>query len=64
MTNEKDMKEAALIARTQLGELNTLCCFAGMVNCAASEHLPIEQWRHVVEVNTTGAWIAAQTVGR
>lgn len=59
-----EMREVVQKVREQLGELNILCCFAGMVNCIGAEDLPIEQWRRVLDVNTTGSWIAAQTVGK
>lgn len=64
VTDSGGIHEVVQKAREQLGELTILCCFAGMVNCAAAENLPIEQWKRVLDVNTTGSWIAAQTVGR
>ena len=64
VTNAETMRETIQKAREELGELNILCCFAGMVNCVAAEDLPIEQWRRVLDVNTTGSWIAAQEVGK
>lgn len=64
VTVSDGMREIVQKAREHLGELTILCCFAGMVNCAAAENLPIEQWKRVLDVNTTGTWTAAQTVGR
>lgn len=46
------------------GEPNILCCFAGMVNCVRSEEMTVDEWRRVIDVNTTGSWIAAQAVGK
>ncbi|OJJ30252.1 hypothetical protein ASPWEDRAFT_45799 [Aspergillus wentii DTO 134E9] len=64
VTDADGMREVAQKVRYQLGDLNILCCFAGMVNCIASEDIAIEQWRRVMDVNTTGSWIAAQAVGK
>lgn len=64
VTNAETMRETMQKVREELGEFNILCCFAGMVNCVAAEDLPIEQWRRVLDVNTTGSWIAAQEVGK
>lgn len=64
VTDEENMRTAVQSAKDQLGELNILCCFAGMVKCVASEDMTIDEWRKVLDVNTTGCWIAAQTVGR
>jgi NADP-dependent 3-hydroxy acid dehydrogenase YdfG len=64
VTDEKGMQTAVQYAKEQLGNLNILCCFAGMVNCVPSAEMPLDQWRKMLDVNTTGCWIAAQAVGR
>lgn len=64
VTDSKAMEDTVQKARDSLGELTILCCFAGMVYCAPAEDTPVEDFRRVLDVNTTGAWIAAQTVGR
>ncbi|PKX95355.1 oxidoreductase, short chain dehydrogenase/reductase family [Aspergillus novofumigatus IBT 16806] len=60
VTDAADMQHVAEKAKNELGELNILCCFAGIVNCVAAEDITVEQWRRVIDVNTTGSWIAAQ----
>ena len=64
ITDAKSTEDTVQKVRDQLGHLTILCCFAGMVYCGPAEDLPIEDWRKVLDVNTTGAWIAAQAVGR
>jgi NAD(P)-dependent dehydrogenase (short-subunit alcohol dehydrogenase family) len=64
VTDETGMLAAVQNAMEQLGNLNILCCFAGMVNCVPSAEMPLDQWRKMLDVNTTGCWIAAQAVGR
>lgn len=50
--------------RDQLGPINILVCFAGIVSCVDAKDISPEQWRRVLDVNTTGAWLAAQEVGK
>lgn len=64
VTDEKGMTAAIQSAKMQLGSLNILCCFAGMVGCVPSADETVEHWRKIIDVNTTGCWIAAQAVGR
>ncbi|KAA8644553.1 oxidoreductase, short chain dehydrogenase/reductase family [Aspergillus tanneri] len=64
VTDAPGMADTAHQVRDQLGEIKILCCFAGMVNCVNAEDLAVEQWRQVIDVNTTGSWIAAQVFGR
>ncbi|OKL61037.1 hypothetical protein UA08_03280 [Talaromyces atroroseus] len=65
VTDEKGMIAATQTAKEQLGgDLNILCCFAGMVGCVPSAEQSVDHWRKIIDVNTTGCWIAAQAVGR
>ncbi|KAL1985011.1 hypothetical protein VTN96DRAFT_8464 [Rasamsonia emersonii] len=64
VTDEKGMQAAVRHAKEQLGNLNILCCFAGIVNCVNSTEMTLDAWKKVLDVNTTGCWIAAQAVGR
>lgn len=64
VTNEKEVHDAVGRAKDQLGGLDILCCFAGMVKTVAAEDMTIAEWRKVLDVNTTGSWIAAQAVGK
>ncbi|KAK2805628.1 hypothetical protein FQN51_009131 [Onygenales sp. PD_10] len=50
--------------RSQLGSLNILCCFAGMVYSVNAENMPADDWRRVIDVNTTGTFLVAQAVGK
>lgn len=44
--------------------LRHLFCFAGIVGCAHALDVTPEQWRGVLEVNTTGAFLCAQAVAK
>jgi NAD(P)-dependent dehydrogenase (short-subunit alcohol dehydrogenase family) len=64
VTDAEGMKNSARDMRDQLGPLNILCCFAGVVNCVEAEKMTVDEWRRVQDVNTTGTWLAAQAVGK
>jgi NAD(P)-dependent dehydrogenase (short-subunit alcohol dehydrogenase family) len=65
VTDETGVIAATKTAKEQLGgDLNILCCFAGMVGCVPSAEQSVDHWRKIIDVNTTGCWIAAQAVGR
>lgn len=64
VTDSEGLTAAVQKVRDQLGPLNILVCFAGIVSCVDAEDISAEQWRRVLDVNTTGAWLAAQAVGK
>lgn len=56
----KAMEETATI----LGSVDIMVCFAGVVGCVDTLEMPIAQWRKIMEINTTGAFICAQAAAR
>ncbi|KAL2012444.1 hypothetical protein VTN00DRAFT_5162 [Thermoascus crustaceus] len=64
VTDAEGVEAAVQRVKRQLGKLDILCCFAGLVNCKPAEEMSIEEWRRMLDVNTTGSWIAAQAVGK
>ena len=48
----------------ELGSVDILCCYAGVVNCVHAIDMEPSQWRWVMEVNTTGAFLCAQAAAR
>ncbi|KAF2429320.1 NAD(P)-binding protein [Tothia fuscella] len=64
VTDEKSVGKAVERTVEGLGSVNLLCCFAGVVNCAPSLDVGVEEWRRVIDVNLTGAFICARAVGR
>ncbi|KAL4808293.1 hypothetical protein BDV18DRAFT_158399 [Aspergillus unguis] len=51
-------------AATELGSIDTLCHFAGIVGCFDALTMPPSQFRKVLDVNTTGAFICAQAAAK
>jgi sorbose reductase len=48
----------------ELGSIDMLLCFAGVVATEHAEKVPASQFRRVLDINTTGSWLCAQAVGR
>ena len=46
------------------GGIDILCCFAGLVGCQHADQMSVGEWRRIMDVNTTGAFICAQAVAK
>ncbi|OOF99024.1 hypothetical protein ASPCADRAFT_140586 [Aspergillus carbonarius ITEM 5010] len=64
VTLETEVQSAIETASTHLGNLKILCCFAGIVNCVPSIEMSLSDYKRMQDVNTTGAWIAAQAIAK
>ena len=49
---------------SELGSVDMLLCLAGVVHTQHAEETTSEDWRRVMDVNTTGSWFCAQAVGK
>jgi NAD(P)-dependent dehydrogenase (short-subunit alcohol dehydrogenase family) len=58
LTNAVEKTEAAL------GALSLAVNCAGIANAKPAEELPLEQWRQMMDVNLTGAFLSCQAEGR
>ncbi|KAF2135889.1 uncharacterized protein K452DRAFT_322780 [Aplosporella prunicola CBS 121167] len=47
-----------------LGSVDVLCCFAGVVGCTHAIDMSPEEWRRVLETNSTGSFLCAQAAAR
>ncbi|KAL7963726.1 NAD(P)-binding protein [Trichoderma compactum] len=64
VTDEEAVTKAVDETVTTLGSVDMLVCLAGIVGCAHALDMPISQWRRVLDVNTTGAFICARAAAR
>jgi sorbose reductase len=64
VTDDQAVSHATQKTVDVLGSVDILICFAGIVHTAAAQDIAPETWRKVLDVNTTGAWLCAQAVGR
>jgi len=64
VSDEKSVHQGVENAVAQLGSVNILLCFAGIVRASHSAETSLEEWQKVIAVNSTGSWLCAQAVGR
>lgn len=64
ITSSPAVEKAVSAAATALGPISHLLCFAGIVDCAHAVDTSPLTFRRVIDVNTTGSFIVAQTVAR
>jgi NAD(P)-dependent dehydrogenase (short-subunit alcohol dehydrogenase family) len=64
VTDMGSVEMAMQSAKDQLGSIDILGCFAGVVQCLPSESLKPEEWKRVLDVNTTGTWFCCQAAAR
>ncbi|THV01923.1 NAD(P)-binding protein [Dendrothele bispora CBS 962.96] len=67
---EVDVRDPTLVEsvvkRTveKLGSVDMLLCFAGVVGTAHAHEYSLDEWKRLLDINTTGSWICAQAVGK
>lgn len=64
VTDEQAVAVAMEKTAQELGSIDTLVCFVGVVGCVESLEMPIAQWRKILDINTTGSFICAQAAAR
>ena len=64
VTDETAVEHAMEEAVTELGSVDKLVCFVGVVGCIESIKMPISQWRKILDINTTGSFICARSAAR
>ncbi|KAJ6595904.1 hypothetical protein DFH09DRAFT_1024849 [Mycena vulgaris] len=64
ITSEDAVKRGVSETVSELGSVDVLLCFAGVVGTVHAAELAISQWKRMIDINTTGSWICAQAVGK
>jgi sorbose reductase len=64
VTDEVGVGEAVEATAAELGSVDTLVSFVGVVGCVETLEMPVSQWRRILDINTTGALICAQAAAR
>ncbi|WYZ35744.1 hypothetical protein EsH8_X_000391 [Colletotrichum jinshuiense] len=64
VTDEAGVAAAMEAAAAALGGVDYLVCFAGVVGCVHALEMPASQFRRVLDINTTGAFVCAQAAAR
>ncbi|KAJ7276091.1 hypothetical protein B0H12DRAFT_1207399 [Mycena haematopus] len=64
ITSEEAVNHCVNETVSELGSVDILLCFAGVVGAVHATELTIQHWRRILDINTTGSWICAQAVGK
>ncbi|KIW58637.1 hypothetical protein PV05_03138 [Exophiala xenobiotica] len=64
VTSESAIEKAFQDARNLMGNIDILCCFAGIVGCVHSISATASQFRKVVDVNLNGSFLCAQAAAK
>ena len=65
VTDEEAVEVAVADAERELGgPITTLLSFVGVVGCVPTIEMPVAQWRRILDINTTSAFILARAVAR
>lgn len=64
ITDEEAVSTAVEETSRVLGSVDILVSFAGIVGVVESLEMPISEWRKILDINTTGAFICAQAAAR
>ncbi|KAJ7666084.1 hypothetical protein DFH06DRAFT_1040903 [Mycena polygramma] len=64
ITSEDAVNRGVNETVSELGSVDILLSFAGVVGAVHATELTVQQWRRMLDINTTGGWICAQAVGK
>jgi len=64
VTDAALVSAAVDVVAKELGSVDILLTFAGIVGCVHAEDMAAEQWNRILEVNLTGSFLCAQAVGK
>ena len=64
VTDGQCVREAVAQTTSELGSVDILLCFAGVVACTHALELCLNEWKRTLDINTTGSWLCAQAVAK
>lgn len=64
VTNAEQLESAVKLTVSELGGVDILCCFAGVVGCTHAIDMSASEWKSRLEINTTGSFLSAQAAAR
>lgn len=64
VTDPASVESAAKKTTSLLEKIDILCCFAGVVGCQPVLDIKPEEWKRVMDVNSTGTFLCSQVVAR
>lgn len=64
VTNPENVNAAVGETAEELGSVDILACFAGVVGCTHALDMSLQEWRRVMDINSTGAFVCAQAAAK
>lgn len=64
VTKAEQLESAVKLTVSELGSVDILCCFAGIVGCTHAIDMSPSEWKSRLEINTTGSFLSAQAAAR
>ncbi|OAX36646.1 NAD(P)-binding protein [Rhizopogon vinicolor AM-OR11-026] len=62
--DEQIVHHAVAETADELGSIDILLCFAGVVACNHALDVTLDQWKRTLDINTTGSWLCAQAAAK
>ncbi|KAG9313562.1 hypothetical protein JVU11DRAFT_5889 [Chiua virens] len=62
--DEECIRETVTQTVSELGSVDMLLCFAGVVACTHALEVTLDEWKRTLDINTTGSWLCAQAVAK
>ena len=64
VTDESAVSSAVSNAKDQLGSIDHMLCFAGIVATIPAMEMTPQNWRKVLDINVSGSWYCAQAAAK
>lgn len=64
VTAPESINSAVKETAEELGSVDILACFAGVVGCTHALEMSPDEWRRVMDINSTGAFLCAQAAAK
>ena len=64
VTDSGQIASAVDLVARELGCVDIMCCFAGVVGCTHAVEMTPEEWKRMLDINTTGSFLSAQAAAR
>ena len=64
VTSAEELAQCIDLVYEKLGSIDHLLCFAGVVGCTHALDISPTEWTRTLNINTTGAFLAAQAAAR
>lgn len=64
ITDDEAVENAVDSSALELGSVDILLCFAGVVGCTHAINMTAMEWRRTLDINTTGSFLCAQAAAK